>query len=124
MVYFIATTFLASIWADIGFKVWQNLYWFYAVGIWVLYLGPVLLGYYLGGILDKLQTELKFLVDKNLGLQPSILEIREKKDVLLNGLLKNNAEYKRLWWEFLTFVILMFSDIFLGIWLYKSKVLT
>jgi len=121
IVYFIATTFLASVWASIGFQIWQKICWIYAAGIWILFLGPVILGYYLGGVLDKLHIELKLLVDKSLGFQPSIIEVEKIENEKLNGLLINNKKFKRLWLKFLIFFVLIIFDTLIAIWLYKTK---
>ena len=119
-VYFIATAFLASVWASIGFQVWQKLDWLCAMSIWILFLVPAVLGYYLGGVIDKLNFDLKMLVDKSLGFQPSVIEIDTVEKEKLSGLLKNNKKYKRLWWLFIIFTVLIFLDIIIGIGLYKS----
>ena len=123
IIYFIATTFLASIWADSGFKIWKNLNLLWAIVMWLLYLVPVFLGYYLGMLLDTLDREIMSLLRGRLGLQPTAAIVRSSKEELLTGLVTNDPKYKRLWLLGIIFYILVIADIILTILLYKSNLL-
>jgi len=57
---FLSDLILASVWAQTGFLLWKSVEWFQALGIWIIYLVPVFLGFRIGKLIDSLDRELYF----------------------------------------------------------------
>ena len=79
IIYFISTAFLASILADTGFKIWQKMHLCCAFLIWILYLSPVIFGYYIGALLDTLEKELILLLNSTIEPDSTIIAIRNTR---------------------------------------------
>ena len=121
---FIATTFLASVWSQVGFKLWAKVHWELALLMWILYLIPVASGYYLSSQIRDLQGKVFSVSVMELPPGGSLKYAENLKNGSLKGILKVNMAYtKKLFRIFLLFSLFGILDILVTIYLYKGGII-
>lgn len=120
---FVATTFLAGVWAQTGFMAWKKLPWYCALLLWVLYLTPVCIGYYIAAQINKFKQEVYLKAMAEVPHGASLVDIRRKEQEIFNAIIQLNPEYRRVGIMGLFFAVLVVVDIIITIILYAKGII-
>lgn len=118
---FTATAFLASMWAGVGFNLWKTLPWRAAIGMWALYLTPVVLGYYVGRVVERMEKDVHIRVMCHIGSGKTVTEIHKLQDELFWKIANLTGRYKRVGIWGILFVLFVVIDIVVTIVLHAKK---
>lgn len=115
---FVSTAFLATIWASAGFNLWKVLMWPFALGMWVLYLFPVILGYYLARVVEDIERDVYLRAISELESGSTADEIHKTQDDLFDLIVELNKRYKRVGILGIVFVGFVLVDVVITICFY------